>query len=97
MSEKVESADPFAKRLLAHYLGRRVSDVHLMKEALADCDFERIRVTGHNMFGSGEAYGLKPISDFGRAIEQAALDKNTGDLSDMVDQLDTYLKGLVIS
>ena len=68
----IEVADPFARKLMGQYLDNRKHDIDKLTAALAACDFETIRVTGHYLYGSGAAYGLDDISFIGAGIENAA-------------------------
>lgn len=72
----IEVMDLFARKLVGQYLDNREEDVGKLTEALETEDFETIRMTGHNLLGSGAAYGLDAISILGRELETAA---NTGD------------------
>jgi len=90
----IEIADPFARRLIGRYLSHRKDDISKLQSALADSDFETIRVTGHNLYGSGSAYGLDDISYIGASIEKAAdemdgprIEGLIGDLTDFLHKL----------
>ncbi|MEN7342898.1 MAG: Hpt domain-containing protein [Pseudomonadota bacterium] len=93
----METQDPFARRLLAQYLSRRAADIESVRRALDEGDWEHVRVTGHNMYGSGEAYGLKAVSEYGKQLEQAALDVNQPAASDAIAALETFLRDIKIS
>jgi HPt (histidine-containing phosphotransfer) domain-containing protein len=54
------------------YLASRMSDLALIPNALAEQDFNRIRIIGHNMTGSGSSFGFPAISMVGQRLEQAA-------------------------
>lgn len=97
MHKFVDTADPFAKRLLAHYVGRRAGDVESIRQAVQDDDMELIRVAGHNMYGSGEAYGLKAISTIGKDIESAAKSCDKAGIESAVDALEQFLRELKIT
>lgn len=62
---------------MARYLERRERDVEILRDALSGLDFDTIRLTGHNLSGSGAAYGLDEISRLGRQIEDAANHRDT--------------------
>ena len=64
----IEIDDPFARQLMGKYLGHRKDDVDKLRRALAASDFDTIRITGHNLYGSGAAYGLDDISWLGASI-----------------------------
>ena len=68
----IEINDPFARKLVGDYLENRRADIARLTQALLDADFESIRITGHNLFGSGAAYGFEAISEMGAGIESAA-------------------------
>ncbi len=65
-----------------------------MRQALSDSDFETIRLTGHNLYGSGSAYGLDEISWLGENIERAADAKDGGQIQSLIDQMTDYLQRL---
>lgn len=69
----VVKADPLLQPLIPDYLRNRRHDLQKIADALARQDFAALRKLGHDMAGSGGAYGLPPISELGRAIENAAL------------------------
>ena len=95
--ERVDIADPFAKRLMVRYLGRREADLDSLRSALAENDFDRIRVKGHNLYGSGSAYGLDRISEFGNSLEAAAISKDQGAIARQIDALESYVRSLRIT
>lgn len=94
---RVDTADPFAKRLLAHYLGRREADLEFFRAALLKDDFDSIRIRGHNLYGSGGAYGFTRITELGEQIELAATNKNHADIEALIALLETYLRELKIA
>ena len=94
--ERVDIADPFAKRLMVRYLGRREEDLETLRSALAESDFDSIRIKGHNLYGSGSAYGLDRISELGDSIEAAALAKDQTAIILLIDALESYVRRLRI-
>ena len=92
----IEITDPFARRLVGKYLDKRKDDIGKLTQALADSDFETIRVTGHNLYGSGSAYGLDPISCIGATIENAADSKDVSEIEQSIDALQQFLHRLKI-
>ena len=73
---------------MVRYLGRREADLQSLRSALASEDFERIRKKGHNLFGSGSAYGLDRISEPGAGLERAAKKQNT----ENIDMLEAFIR-----
>lgn len=94
--KRFDISDPFAKRLMARYLGRREADLELLRSALAGSDFDSIRVKGHNLYGSGSAYGLDRVSELGDLLENAAIAKNCDKVQEVIDTLEAYLRELRI-
>jgi len=92
----VEIKDPFARRLIGRYLDNRKDDVDKLRQALAAADFETVRSTGHNLYGSGAAYGLDEISMLGAKIEMAAIDKDGGELERLIDEMTGFLRKLKV-
>jgi len=88
--------DPFARKLIGQYLDHRHEDVGKLTEALETADFETIRITGHNLYGSGAAYGLDNISDLGRELENAANAEDRAKIQRHITELTFYLENLHI-
>jgi HPt (histidine-containing phosphotransfer) domain-containing protein len=58
--------------LIPRYLDNRKADFSAIQKALDAGDFETIRRLGHSMKGSGGGYGLDPVTDVGRGLEESA-------------------------
>lgn len=87
----IDIADPFARKLVGKYLENRKTDVENLTNALAAGDFETIRITGHNLYGSGAAYGLDDISWIGAGIESAAKSSDREQLERLIGELRDFL------
>lgn len=92
----IEIADPFARRLIGKYLNNRKDDIGKLTRALSDSDFDTIRVTGHNLYGSGAAYGLDHISWIGASIEKAAASEDVLEIKRSIGELETFLQRLKV-
>ncbi len=92
--KRIEVTDPFAKRLMVRYLGHRKEELESLRSALSGSDFETIRITGHNLFGSGSAYGLDRISELGADLEAAASNKNADNIAHIIDLLEHYVSNV---
>lgn len=90
--KKITVADPFAKRLMVRYLGHRKEDLEGLRSALSIADFETIRTKGHNLFGSGSAYGLDRISELGADLEAAAGKRNIEHIGEIIDSLEAFIR-----
>ncbi|MBT8098899.1 MAG: Hpt domain-containing protein [Gammaproteobacteria bacterium] len=95
-NSNIDIEDPFAKRLLSKYLERRLEDLQILREALATQDFETIELAGHNMFGSGAAYGLPPISSIGNKLEQAAMAREAERIRPLIDELENFVSSVTV-
>ena len=97
MDQKIDIDDPFARRLLNQYLERRRADVARLRDALDASDFQSIEVSGHNLTGSGAAYGLETISHLGAALEKAAQSKHADRIREVLDQLEQFVVGVTVA
>tara|TARA_R110002111_G_scaffold8132_1_gene30561 strand:+ start:283 stop:573 length:291 start_codon:yes stop_codon:yes gene_type:complete len=93
----VDIADPFARQLMDRYLGHRQQDLIEMRRAVESDNFDQIRLTGHNMHGSGSAYGLDRISELGASLETAAIRRDRELISSLVDDLEQFVRELSIA
>jgi len=91
---RISVADPFAKRLMVRYLEHREKDLNSLRTALSQADFETIRIKGHNMYGSGSAYGLDRISELGAKLETAARKQNNADISQLIESLEAFIRNV---
>lgn len=87
----IEVSDPFARRLIGKYLANRKQDVGKLTLALSKGDFESIKITGHNLYGSGATYGLDDISLLGASIERAALNEDPARIEALIDEMREFL------
>lgn len=73
------------------FLANRQKDIRTLRDALAQHDFETIRVLGHRMKGDGGGYGFDKISEIGGVMELAAtrrdhpaIERHTSELEDFL-------------
>ncbi|MBF0629211.1 MAG: Hpt domain-containing protein [Magnetococcales bacterium] len=78
------------------YLENRGKDLEQLPRALADGDFQSLRVLGHRMKGSGAGYGFDGISEIGRAIEEAAKQEDRVGIAQGIADLASYLDRLEV-
>jgi signal transduction histidine kinase/DNA-binding NarL/FixJ family response regulator len=62
-----------------------------LTEALDRVDFEAVTILGHNMRGSGGAFGFQVITDIGAALEHAAESADAHASRKCVNELSAYL------
>ena len=84
-----------AERIPA-YLENCSHNVTIMQEALDRADFEAVVILGHNLRGSGGAFGFQAITDFGAGLEQASEDNDLDKARALLRELSSYLKGIEI-
>ncbi|MFH1341519.1 MAG: PAS domain S-box protein [Pseudomonadota bacterium] len=69
-------------------------NVITMRDALDRVDFETVTSLGHQMRGSGGAYGFQAITDIGAALEKAAGSADNDVSRKWVNELSLYLDGI---
>lgn len=84
------------KDLIPGYISNRYNDIKNIRAALEKGDYETIRILGHSMKGSGGGYGFDTITEIGRAIEQAAKEKDDESIKHKTEELGDYLKSVEI-
>ena len=77
--------------LRAGYLERRRAELSGLEQAVHDGDFAAIRKAGHNLKGTGAAYGYAEITDIGRSLEAAAKDGDAVAVESLLDQMSSYI------
>ena len=76
------------------YLQNCRQNVIAMQGALDRVDFETVAILGHQMRGSGGAYGFQAITDIGAALQQSAESADADASRKWVDELSSYLDGV---
>jgi HPt (histidine-containing phosphotransfer) domain-containing protein len=82
--------------LIPGYLANRGKDITAIKNALANKDWESVRILGHSMKGSGGGYGFETITDIGMLMEKAGKEGCDKDISLQVKRLEDYLRQIEI-
>jgi HPt (histidine-containing phosphotransfer) domain-containing protein len=83
--------DRDVETLIEGYLTRRKGDVTAARQALEAGDFDSLALLGHNLHGSGGAYGIPQLSRIGRDLERAAQVAVAADVEAIIVQLDDLL------
>jgi CheY-like chemotaxis protein len=76
------------------YLQNCRQNVIVMLDALDRVDFETVSSVGHQIRGSGGAFGFQAITDIGAAIEEAGVRADDDVSRKLVGQLSSYLDGI---
>jgi HPt (histidine-containing phosphotransfer) domain-containing protein len=77
--------------MVSQYLSKCRDHLPALKAALKGCEFEVARKFGHQMKGTGGAYGFEELTEVGALIERAATDQNINELWNQVADLEAYL------
>lgn len=80
--------------LVPRYLGNRRRDVQSIGNSLEKGAFDDLRVLGHNMRGSGTGYGFGRITQLGKALEQAAILRDSAHIGAIAVELTAYLDAI---
>ena len=78
--------------LIPEYLEQQKEDVKCMIAACGQGDYETILSLGHDMKGTGGAYGFDALSEIGGRIVQSALEQNLEEVRQLLGALSTYLE-----
>jgi CheY-like chemotaxis protein len=84
------------EELVPDYLAACRRDVPEMMRLLAGSDFERLRILGHNMKGTGTSYGFDEVSRLGGELESSAKRSDVQALSGRLAELERYLERVVL-
>ena len=84
-------ADIELEDLIPGFLGNQSRDAEKIKGLIDSGDYESIQRMGHSMRGSGGGYGFDEITNIGARIEQAAKDRDKGEILLQVEGLLRYL------
>jgi PAS domain S-box-containing protein len=86
----VRAESKFADRIPAYLQNCRQNGVAML-DALDRVDFETVKFLGHQMRGSGGAFGFQAITDIGAELQQAAESADTDASRKWVGELSNYL------
>lgn len=87
----VVHVDPEIADIIPVFLDSRHEDIKSVREALERHDYGTVRVSGHNMKGSGAGFGFDGITEIGRCLEQAAKDEDGEEAMRLIGVLSSYL------
>ncbi|HEX9092637.1 MAG TPA: Hpt domain-containing protein [Coriobacteriia bacterium] len=88
--------EPAVADLVPVYLGRREADVASLHEALGLGDFDRVRIIGHSMKGSGGGYGFDGITEIGFRLENAGGSSDRSAARAALEDLGAYLRNVEV-
>lgn len=86
-----EDDDSVLAELLPQYFDLCRRDLVQLRDALAQNDFEKVRVLGHNLKGSGGAYGFPNLTEIGASLETSGKTQDGGLARSATDRLAEFL------
>jgi HPt (histidine-containing phosphotransfer) domain-containing protein len=84
-------SDEFAN-LCAGYLENRRLELPVWAAALRCLDFAALAKAGHNLKGTGAAYGFAQLTGLGRALESAAHAGDAPAAAGLLARIESYLR-----
>lgn len=83
---------PDVADLVPGYVRSRRQDVQTMRDHTTAGELARVRSLGHNLKGTGSAYGLPDVTRIGGLIERAATEGDATALYTHIDELEAFLR-----
>lgn len=97
MSERILiQVDEDLEEIMPRYLEIRRKELLELEQAVESEDFEKIRMLGHKLKGTGSAYGLDELSRLGTLIEDKAMEKEMGDVPQLTSRVRLFLENLEV-
>ena len=90
------AVDPALVDIVPGYLKSIGENAGFLDQWLRESNFSEIQRVGHNMKGTGAAYGFPDITDIGAAIEQAAKDRDSLRIESQARALEKYLSNIAV-
>ena len=82
--------------LVPGYLESRKKDVERGRDGVGRGEFDKVRIVGHSMAGSGGGYGFPGITRIGRNIERGAMAHDADQVRSAARELELYLSRMVV-
>lgn len=83
--------NPRIDGIVRSYLEHRKQDMSSLLLALAEGEFQHIRMVAHDLIGTGGSFGFKQMSIVGRSLENAAKGKRSEEIKILLEGLAEYL------
>lgn len=88
--------DELLEPIIPEFLEKRMRDCELIRNLLAEGNFDEIRIIGHRLKGTGGSYGFDEVSEIGERMELASLVADERVILDEVQQLYDYINQVKI-
>jgi HPt (histidine-containing phosphotransfer) domain-containing protein len=82
------------QQLLPTYIAARREEVGKMMQLLAASDFERLKILGHSLKGSGASFGFPELTNIGRQLEHYAAAQDATSFGRELERLKQFLEQL---
>ncbi|XPV77028.1 MAG: response regulator [Desulfovibrio sp.] len=79
-----------------HFLSFVSRSIVKITQAMADEDYETVRLLAHRMKGEGKAVGFEPITEIGGKLHDAAENNDIQEMSRVLDDLANYVDRVVL-
>lgn len=96
MEKRIVRVPAALRGVMPRYLENRAREQPAIEQALAADEWERLRVSGHNLKGTGAGYGLPDLSRIGALLEEAAKAKQHAAAEAAISELRDYLASLEV-
>ena len=94
--EIVVRVDPVIRDIVGDFLQHRRENVTSILGALDAADYEAVEHIGHDIEGTGGAFGFSGMARIGRSLRQAAGESSPSDVKRLAAELASYLERLKI-
>lgn len=94
--EIVVRVDAAIQDIIPDFLRHRRENVASIRDALEAGDFDAVRRIGHDIEGTGGAFGFARIAEIGRCLGNALSDAALAEGQGLADELASYLARLKI-
>ncbi len=93
----VVHVDSILEDMIPEYLEHRKAEVPIIQGALVQNDYPALREIGHDIEGTGGAFGFKGLAELGRALRLAASEEDNSEIEKIAGQIETYLRRVKVA
>ena len=87
----IVQVNPRIGDLVDSYLEHRRRDLATLLKALDRGEYEHIQQVAHDLVGTGGSFGFEDMSQIGRSLESAVVNRQTEEIKLLVEELAEYL------
>ena len=93
----VVHVDSILEDMIPEYLAHREAEVPIIQSALEQNDYLALRAIGHDIEGTGGAFGFKGLAELGRALRLAAREADNSEIEKIAEQIEIYLRRVKVT